>query len=290
MTGATRQSEDTESRLVGGSPLLRFAHYALLILFALFFIIPLAWMAVTAFKPDNEWLRPNWIPIAPTLENFQELFADPTLPIARWFFNSLLIATLFTVLILVIDSLAAYAYARMQFRGRGLLFGLMLTTLVMPGIMFLVPNYITVSTLDWIGTYQGVIAPGLAGVFGVFFLRQFFLSLPRELEEAAYVDGASVFQTFFHVVLPLSRGALATLGVITFLVSWNDFLWPLVMLGTVREMQTLPVGLATLQGQYVFDYGKLMAGALVLSVPVLLLYVIAQRYIIRSVATTGLKG
>lgn len=290
MTGATRQSEDTESRLVGGSPLLRFAHYALLILFALFFIIPLAWMAVTAFKPDNEWLRPNWIPIAPTLENFQELFADPTLPIARWFFNSLLIATLFTVLILVIDLLAAYAYARMQFRGRGLLFGLMLTTLVMPGIMFLVPNYITVSTLDWIGTYQGVIAPGLAGVFGVFFLRQFFLSLPRELEEAAYVDGASVFQTFFHVVLPLSRGALATLGVITFLVSWNDFLWPLVMLGTVREMQTLPVGLATLQGQYVFDYGKLMAGALVLSVPVLLLYVIAQRYIIRSVATTGLKG
>ena len=135
-----------------------------------------------------------------------------------------------------------------------------------------------------------IIAPGLAGVFGVFFLRQFFLSLPRELEEAAYVDGATTFQTFFRVVLPLSGGALATLGVITFLTSWNDFLWPLLMTGAVREMQTLPVGLATLQGQYTFDYGKLMAGALVLSVPVLLLYVLAQRYIIRSVATTGLKG
>src|SRR5829696_2230832 len=174
MTAPARRTDDSEARLVGGSPLLRIAHYALLLLFTLFFIIPLVWMTITAFKPDNEWLRPNWIPLLPTLDNFTELFADPTLPIARWFFNSFFIATAFTLLILVIDSLAAYAYARMQFRGRGLLFGLMLTTLVMPGIMFLVPNYITISTLDWIGTYQGVIAPGLAGVFGVFFLRQFF--------------------------------------------------------------------------------------------------------------------
>lgn len=287
---ATGGVEEAEPRLVGGNPILRVTHYALLLLFAFFFILPLIWMIVTAFKPDNEWLKSNWIPINPTLGNFQELFSDPTLPIARWFFNSFLIATLFTVFILVINSLAAYAYARMQFRGKNVLFALMLTTLVMPGIMFLIPNYITVATLGWIGTYQGVIAPGLAGVFGVFFMRQFFISLPRELEEAAYVDGASTFQTFFRVVLPLSRGALATLGVITFLVSWNDFLWPLVMLGTRRDMQTLPVGLATLQGQYVFDYGKLMAGALVLSIPVLLLYVMSQRYIIRSVATTGLKG
>jgi len=283
-------AEDSEPRLVGGNPILRIAHYALLLLFGLFFVLPLIWMAITSIKPDNEWLKPNWIPVNPTLGNFQELFADPTLPIARWFFNSFLIAALFTVFILLIDSLAAYAYARLQFRGRNVLFALMLTTLVMPGIMFLIPNYITVATLGWIGTYQGVIAPGLAGVFGVFFMRQFFLSLPRELEEAAYVDGASVFQTFYKVVLPLSRGALATLGVITFLVSWNDFLWPLVMLGTRRDMQTLPVGLATLQGQYVFDYGKLMAGALVLSIPVLLLYAVSQRYIIRSVATTGVKG
>jgi len=287
---ATGRAEDTEARLVGGSPLLRLAHYGLLILFGLFFILPLVWMAITAIKPENEWLKPNWIPILPTAANFEELFGDPTLPIAKWFFNSFLIAALFTIFILLIDSLAAYAYARMEFRGKTVLFALMLTTLVMPGIMFLIPNYITVATLGWIGTYQGVIAPGLAGVFGVFFMRQFFLSFPRELEEAAYVDGASVFQTFYKVVLPLSRGALATLGVITFLVSWNDFLWPLVMLGTRRDMQTLPVGLATLQGQYVFDYGKLMAGALVLSIPVLLLYVVSQRYIIRSVATTGVKG
>jgi len=272
------------------NPVYRFAQYTLLILFAIFFALPLVWMAVTAFKPLNEWLTPNLIPVNPTLQNFSSVFSDPTLPVLRWFINSFIIATIFTFAILIIDSLAAYAYARMEFRGKNLLFALLLLTLVMPGIMFVIPNFITISQIGWLGTYQGIIAPGLAGVFGVFFLRQFFLSLPRELEEAAYVDGATTFQTFFRVVLPLSGGALATLGVITFLTSWNDFLWPLLMTGAVREMQTLPVGLATLQGQYTFDYGKLMAGALVLSVPVLLLYVLAQRYIIRSVATTGLKG
>jgi multiple sugar transport system permease protein len=186
--------------------------------------------------------------------------------------------------------MAAYAYARMEFRGRKLLFGLLLATLVMPQIMFLIPNYITIANLGWLGTYQGVMAPGLSGVFGVFFLRQFFLSLPRELEEAAIVDGANTWQTFTRVVLPLSRGALATLGVITFLESWNNFLWPLLVTGGDRDMQTLPVGLATLQGQYTFDYGKLMAGALVLTLPVLVLFVSAQRFIVRSISTTGLKG
>ena len=284
------RSDDDAGVNLDNNPFLRAAQYLLLILFAIFFALPLVWMTVTAFKPLAEWLLPNLIPNNPTLGNFQSVFSDPTLPVVRWFFNSLIIATAFTVLILIIDSLAAYAYARMEFRGRKLLFGLMLATLVMPGIMFVIPNFITIAELGWLGSYQGIIAPGLSGVFGVFFLRQFFVSLPRELEEAAYVDGASTWQTFFRVVLPLSGGALATLAVITFLTSWNDFLWPLLMTGAVREMQTLPVGLATLQGQYTFDYGKLMAGALVLSVPVLLLYVLSQRYIIRSIATTGLKG
>jgi multiple sugar transport system permease protein len=264
--------------------------YVLLLAFGLFFVVPLVWMAVTSFKPSAEWLDSNWIPHAPTLDNFTSIFDDPTLPVRRWFLNSFVIATAFTLLILIIDSMAAYAYARMDFRGRKLLFGLLLATLVMPQIMFLIPNYITIANLGWLGTYQGVMAPGLSGVFGVFFLRQFFLSLPRELEEAALVDGANPWQTFTRVVLPLSRGALATLGVITFLESWNNFLWPLLVTGGNRDMQTLPVGLATLQGQYTFDYGKLMAGALVLTLPVLVLFVSAQRFIVRSISTTGLKG
>jgi multiple sugar transport system permease protein len=281
------QETDVE---IGESRLSKLGFYLVMILFALFFLLPLLWMVSTAFKPFEEWLSSNWIPINPTLENFQSIFNDRTLPIGNWFFNSLLIAALFTALILIIDSLAGYAYARLEFPGKNVLFGLMLATLVMPGIMFLIPNYLTVARLDWIGKIQGVIAPGLSGVFGVFFMRQFFQSLPKELEEAAYIDGASVWRTFVSVILPLSKGPLITLGIITFLTSWNDFLWPLLILGGNREALTLPVGLATLQGQYNFDYGKLMAGALILTVPVLILYAIFQRYIIRSISMTGIKG
>lgn len=275
---------------IGESKLSKLGFYVLLILFALFFLLPLLWMVVTAFKPFAEWLNPNWIPVNPTLENFRSIFTDKSLPIINWFVNSLVIASLFTTFILIIDSLAGYAYARLDFPGKNLLFGLMLATLVMPGIMFLIPNYLTVSKLKWIATIQGVIAPGLSGVFGVFFMRQFFQSLPKELEEAAYIDGAGVFRTFWSVVLPLAKGPIITLGVITFLASWNDFLWPLLILGGKRTALTLPVGLATLQGQYTFDYGKLMAGALVLTLPVLILYSVFQRYIIRSISMTGIKG
>ena len=286
-TNNNLQETDVE---IGESRLSKIGFYLLLSLFALFFLLPLLWMVVTAFKPFEEWLNPNWIPVNPTLENFASIFNDKSLPVVNWFFNSFLIASLFTAAILIIDSLAGYAYARLEFPGKNLLFGLMLATLVMPGIMFLIPNYITVSRLDWIGTIQGVIAPGLSGVFGVFFMRQFFQSLPKELEEAAYIDGAGVWRTFISVILPLSKGPIITLGIITFLTSWNDFLWPLLILGGDRKALTLPVGLATLQGQYTFDYGKLMAGALVLTIPVLILYAIFQRYIIRSISMTGIKG
>ncbi len=281
--------QDTDVE-IGESKLSKIGFYLVLILFSLFFILPLLWMVVTAFKPFEEWLNPNWIPVNPTLENFTSIFNDKSLPVVNWFFNSLLIAFLFTAAILIIDSLAGYAYARLEFPGKNLLFGLLLATLVMPGIMFLIPNYLTVARLNWIGSIQGVIAPGLSGVFGVFFMRQFFQALPKELEEAAYIDGAGIFRTFWSVVLPLSKGPIITLGLITFLTSWNDFLWPLLILGGDRQALTLPVGLATLQGQYTFDYGKLMAGALVLTVPVLILYSIFQRYIIRSISMTGIKG
>ena len=285
----TSNIQETDVEL-GESKLSKTGFYLVLTLFALFFLLPLLWMVVTAFKPFEEWLNPNWIPVNPTVENFASIFNDRSLPVVNWFFNSLLIAALFTTAILIIDSLAGYAYARLEFPGKNFLFGLMLATLVMPGIMFLIPNYLTVARLHWIGTIQGVIAPGLSGVFGVFFMRQFFQALPKELEEAAYIDGAGIFRTFWSVVLPLSRGPIITLGIITFLTSWNDFLWPLLILGGDRQDLTLPVGLATLQGQYTFDYGKLMAGALVLTIPVLILYGFFQRYIIRSISMTGIKG
>ena len=286
----TRNDIEETDVEIGQSRMSKLGFYLLMTLFALFFLLPLLWMIVTAFKPFEEWLTPNWIPVNPTLENFTSIFNDKSLPILNWFFNSLLIASLFTVAILIIDSLAGYAYARLEFPGKNLLFGLMLATLVMPGIMFLIPNYLSVANLKWIGTIQGVIAPGLSGVFGVFFMRQFFQSLPKELEEAAYIDGASVWHTFVSVILPLSKGPIITLGIITFLTSWNEFLWSLLILGGKRTALTLPVGLATLQGQYTFDYGKLMAGALVLTIPVLIIYAFFQRYIIQSISMTGIKG
>ena len=274
---------------VGASVLSRIILYAALVLFGLFFLLPLLWMFATSIKGSTEWVLPNWIPSQPTLESFRSIFADPSIPVLRWFINSLGIAAVFTALVLVIDAMAAYAYARLEFRGRNLLFSMLLATYVMPGLMFLIPNYLTINRLGLLNQYPGVIIPGLAGVFGVFYMRQFFQGVPKEIEEAARIDGASLWTTFTRVVLPLAQGALATLGVITFMGSWNEFLWPLLILND-REKQTLPVGLATLQGQYTFDYGKLMAGAVVAAVPVLILYLFAQKYIVQSVATSGLAG
>ncbi len=263
--------------------------YAVLIALMLFFLLPLVWMFSTALKPFREVLQSNWLPRQPTFENFTNIFNDPSIPVVRWFINSVGIATVYTLLILAVDAMAGYAYARIEFPGRNLIFGLLLATLVMPGLMFLIPNYLTVARIGWINQYQGVIIPGLASVFGVFYMRQFFQSLPKELEEAARIDGASTWTIFTRVMLPLSSGALATLGVLEFMRSWNDFLWPLLVLNE-RTRMTLPAGLATLQGQYTFDYGKLMAGATVTAVPVLIIYLFLQRYIVESVAMTGLKG
>ncbi len=289
MATASVPVERTSSSPAGSKLIGRIVVYAVLILIALFFVMPIVWMFSTALKPFVETLQMTWIPKEPTVQNFRDIFSDPSIPVLRWFVNSLAIATIFTLLVLIVDSLAGYAYARLDFPGRNALFGLLLATLVMPGIMFLIPNFITVARIGWLNTYQGVMGPGLAGVFGVFFLRQFFQGVPKELEEAAYIDGAGLWTTFFRVSLPLAKGALATLAIITFLHSWNDFLWPLLVMN-VRERQTLPVGLATIQGQYTFDYGKLMAGAAVTAIPVLILYTLLQRYIVQSVAMSGLKG
>lgn len=267
------------------------AIYLFLIVMSIIFLMPMLWMLSTSLKPQKEWFSKSiaWIPQTITTANYTKLLNNPTVPIGRWFLNSAMVATVTTALILIIDSMAAYAYARMEFRGRKFLFALLLATLFLPGIMFVVPNFLTVNRLGLLNNYAGVIMPGLAGVFGVFFLRQFFESLPKDLEEAAQLDGATPFQTFFYVALPLAKPALATLGIITFLGSWNDFLWPLLILKD-RSLQTLPPGLSTLKGAYTSEYGQMMAGAVITAVPVLIIYIVLQRYIVQSVASTGLKG
>jgi multiple sugar transport system permease protein len=288
---SAREAEAAQASARTSKLLQRILTYFLLIFIALIFVLPLLWMLSTSLKPKREWFAQTieWIPKTLTLENYQKIFSNTSTPIERWFINSVVVAIVTTVLILLVDSLAAYAYARMEFPGRKFLFGMLLATLFLPGIMFLVPNFVTVANLGLLNNYGGVIFPALAGVFGVFFLRQFFETIPKELEEAAEIDGANRFQTFFQIVLPLSRPALATLGIITFLGSWNDFLWPLLVLKD-RELQTLPPGLRTLQGAYTSEYGLMMAGAVLVAIPVLIIYIALQRFIVQSVASTGLKG
>ncbi len=265
--------------------------YLIMVFVALIILLPLFWMLSTSLKPKSQWFsnKIEWVPRTFTLENYQKIFENPSTPIANWFLNSVLIASIVTVLVLAVDSLAAYAYARMEFPGKSLLFGIMLATLFLPGIMFLAPNFLTIAGLGLLNNWGGVIIPALAGVFGVFFLRQFFESIPKELEEAAAIDGANKFETFYKVVLPLAKPALATLGILTFLGSWNDFLWPLLILRDTK-LQTLPPGLRTLQGAYTSEYGLMLAGAVIVAVPVLIIYIALQRFVVQSVASTGLKG
>jgi multiple sugar transport system permease protein len=291
-TGERERAEaQVEVRRPPGRALRLVGIYLLLALVALLIMLPLFWLLSTSLKPARDLFSNTieWIPRTVTFDNYTKLFENQQTPVGRWFVNSLAIASIMTVLVLAVDSLAAYAYARMQFPGRNLLFGIMLLTLFLPGFMFIIPNFLTVNFLGLINNWGAVILPGLAGVFGVFFLRQFFEGIPKELEEAAEIDGATRFQVFYKIVLPLSRPALATLGIITFLASWNDFLWPLLVLRD-RSIQTLPPGLRTLQSAYTSDYGLIMAGAVVVAIPVLVLYLLLQRYIVQSVASTGLKG
>ncbi|MBI4927088.1 MAG: carbohydrate ABC transporter permease [Anaerolineae bacterium] len=269
----------------------RAAVYLVLIFVTLIVVIPLLWMFSTSFKLKSQLFTKEiyWIPKVVTLENYTKILNNPSTPIGRWFMNSLIVASATTVLKLVIDALAGYAYARLEFPGRKQLFSLLIATLFLPGVMFLVPNFVTVTKLGMLNKFSGVIIPAMASVFGVYFMRQFFESLPKELEEAAEIDGANRLQTFFQIALPLAKPALATLAVIEFLASWNDFLWALLVLKD-RTVQTLQPGLRTLQGAYTSEYGLMMAGAVIVALPVLILYIFLQRYIVQSVATTGLKG
>ncbi len=290
-TSLNRTTAATKSNFFKRKNVERMLVYLLMTVIAIIILLPLFWMFATSIKPKNELFTRDirWIPNNPTLDNYTAIFENTSTPILNWFFNSVLIALITTFLVLAIDSLAAYAYARLDFPGRKFLFALLLATLFLPGLMFVVPNFLTIHSLGMLNTIQGVILPGLAGVFGVFFLRQFFETIPKELEEAAQIDGATIFQTFFRIILPLTQPALATLGIITFLASWNDFLWPLLVLKD-RGLLTLPVGLRSLQGAYTSEYGLMMAGAVIAAVPVLIVYILSQRFIVASAVSSGIKG
>jgi multiple sugar transport system permease protein len=266
--------------------------YAILGLLTVAFVSPLLFMLSTSFKTrvGAGSVVPRWIPNPFTTQAYSEILQTGTgTPVLRWLLNSLIASSLNALLIVATASLAAYALARMDFPGKRVLFALIVGTLFIPPVILMIPNYLIVGDLHWLDNIIAVIVPTAASAFGVFFLRQFFSTLPRELEEAAILDGATPFQTFRKVVLPLSKPALVTLGMLSFLINWNDFLWPVYVLFNPQN-QTLPPGLATLQSANTIRYDILMAGAVIASVPVLVLFSFAQRFVIEGVSRTGLKG
>src|SRR5215213_3246459 len=270
----------------------RALRYVVLTLIAVAFVSPLLFMLVTSFKTrtDATSLPPEWIPSPFSLDAYKTLLAGTgETPVLRWFGNSILAATCHALLVVTTAAMAAYALARMEFKGKRIVFAMIIATLFVPPVILIIPNYLIVGKLYWLDTLIAIIVPTAASAFGVFFLRQFFIGLPIELEEAARLDGANKWQVFWKVVLPLSKPALVTLAMLSFLTNYNDFLWPVYVLFS-PEQQTLPAGLSTLQTANAVRYDLLMAGAVVASGPVLALYLFSQRFIIEGVSRSGLKG
>lgn len=272
------------------SPTLRKVGAAVLLAVAtLFFIGPFLFSLSVSFQPPGDVFA--WpiklLPDAPTLDNYRRLFTEIAFP--RWLFNSTVIVLAVTAGNLFFDALAGYAFARMRFPGRNLLFMAFLATLMVPGHVTLVPKFMLLNQFGMINSYAGLIAPGLVQIFGIFLMKQFFESIPRELEEAARMDGCGHFATFWKVILPISRPPLVALGIYTFQGNWNDFLWP-VIVTTTPDMYTLPMGMAQFRYEFKVEWTMLMAGSIFIALPMLIIFLTFQRLFIQSAATSGLKG
>jgi multiple sugar transport system permease protein len=264
--------------------------YVLLTLGILLMVGPFLWMLLGSLKSQAEFLvsTPTFLPKDATLGNYERLFGKLDFP--RFFFNSSVVALVVTVGNILFCPMLGYALAKLQWRGKRLIMGLVLATLMVPAGITLIPNFVLMSNLGLVNTYPGLILPFLVGPFGVFLTRQFMYGIPDELLEAARIDGANEWRTYWQVVMPITVPVLATLGILTFLGSWNSFLYPLVM-AQEQNMYTLPVALATFAtAQYQADHGMLMAGSVVLVAPVLIIFILFQRWITEGIATTGLKG
>lgn len=261
--------------------------HAVVIVGALVMFFPFYWTVVTSLSPGTGLTSsPSIVPADPSLAAYAQLFSQ--LPFARVVGNSLLLAVVTTLIQLFTSATAAYVFSRLPFRGRGIVFAVYLATMMIPLQVLIVPLFAQLRTFGLINTYLGALLPTFASAFGIFLVRQAMNQVPFELDEAATLDGAGHFRIFWHVVLPNVRAALATLAVFAFMGSWNSFLWPLVVLRS-PDLQTLPIALAGLQGQYTTQWDIVMAGSVVSILPMLAIYIFAQKYVIQGVANTGLK-
>lgn len=291
-TGRVAPRKDSPTyRPTSGSPTGRWVAWLVAVLAAVVALFPLVVIVLTAFKPRSETLSfpPRLMPSDWTLSNFPEVFQR--IPVWEQLWNTVAMSVGVTVLSLFFDSLAAYALARIDFRGRGFLLAVLIATLMIPFQTLLVPLYKMLTELGWIGTLVGLIIPRAADVAGIFLLRQFFISIPRDLDSAGRIDGASEFRIYWQIILPNATAGLLTLGLFNFIGNWNDLLWPMVMTNEAGD-RTLTAGLAVLNGsaQGVVPYGVTMAGSLISVLPLILIFAIVQRRFIESVAMSGIKG
>ncbi|MBC1222591.1 carbohydrate ABC transporter permease [Nostoc sp. UCD121] len=264
--------------------------YVLLTLYAIVTLIPFLWALSASFKPLTEIVggEPNFLPKNFTLDNYKQIFLQEPL-FWRWLFNSVAIAVSVTLLNLLLNSMAGYALARLRFVGKRFWFFLILAVLAVPAQITLIPTFLILKAIGWLNSYQGMIVPSMVNATFIFMMRQFFVNFPKELEEAAQLDGLNTFGIFRHIVLPLAKPALAAQAVFVFMGSWNNFLLPIVILFD-PEMFTLPLGLNTFKGQYISYWNYIMAASMVFTLPALGIYAFFNRYFIQSVTFTGGKG
>jgi multiple sugar transport system permease protein len=271
------------------------ARFVALVAFALIWVAPVLWMVLTSLKPEAQTMTnpPHWFPAKLsdfTLANYRDVITKPRgINLITAFRNSLVVATFGALLTVLIDVPAGYVFARMRFPGRNLLFALVVASLIVPGEILLVPNYVRIWQFGWLNDYKALIIPPLASAFGVFLLRQFMLGIPRELEDAAKLDGAGHLRILWDIIIPATRGAIAALAIFTFVFYWNEFTWPYITI-TQADMMTLPVALVQFRADFQIVYGKQMAGNVLSALPAIIVFLVAQRMIIRSITLTGIKG
>jgi multiple sugar transport system permease protein len=287
--GIERTSERTAPARRLGTRGGRLLVYGILVLLAIAALMPLYWMFTTSLKGQVSYLAqpPEMFPADPTFENFQQLFANPNM--FRWIANSLFIALSVTGLNLVFASLAGYAFAKLTFPGRRWLFWVYLATMMVPFQVTMFALFKLMADIGWVNSYQALIIPAAALPYNVFLMRQFMQSLPNEILDAGRIDGCGELALVRRVVLPMSTNGLAVVGIFTFITTWNNFLWPLLMLNT-EEMRTLPIALASFQSRNETDYGLLMAGGVIMAIPMFIIFLIFQRYFLQGVTFGALKG
>ncbi len=261
----------------------------LLLALACSMLLPFLWMISTSLMSELEVYHfpPKFLPSMFRWSNFAE--AMTLQPFARFFFNTAVVAGASVLGQLAFCSMAAYAFARLRFPGRDRLFALYLATMMIPAIVTIIPAFLIVTTFGWINTYWALFTPTLSSVWGIFLLRQFFQTIPKDLEDAARVDGASELTIFWRIILPVSKPALATLAIFAFMGSWKDFLWPLIVTNRM-DMRTVEVGIANFSNLYQTDWPHQMAAAVVVMMPIVIVFFIAQKYLVRGITLTGLKG